>query len=267
MYHAFANGLFPIHENNFALYCKPHLRYLPPNTAVDLQKACDDLKPDYLPPYRPIQMDVLPEPTVPTFKTTLAQANIPPTLLPRAQWMKDTPPFLTDYEADTAYSAACAWMFGTEDPKDFPTHASSPTVPQSAFSPTTYKAAPVPRVRVRQDIQNPEHALHAKFQNLRHEITAALNNQVYIRDFSKHYIPYTAPDPDTFARLTSLLQMRDKVEHDMVNLMDRVPPNGTPFDPSLRTELDELNVEATIHDLNRLLFCEYVVFLSSAPST
>jgi hypothetical protein len=136
MYHAFANGLFPIHENNFALYCKPHLRNLPPNTAVDLQKARDDLKPDDLPPYRPIQMDVLPEPTVPTFKTTLTQANKPTTLLPRAQWMKDTPPFMTDYEADTAYSAACAWMFGTEDPKHFPPQTNSPTVHQSAFSPT-----------------------------------------------------------------------------------------------------------------------------------
>ena len=61
--------------------------------------------------------------------------------------------------------------------------------------------------------------------------------------------------------------MRDKVEKDMVNLITRVSPNGTPFDPSVRTELDELSVEATIHDLNRLLFCEFVVFLSSAPTT
>ncbi len=37
-------------------------------------------------------------------------------LKPRAQWMKDTPPFTADAEADATYSAACSWMFGTTDP-------------------------------------------------------------------------------------------------------------------------------------------------------
>ncbi len=93
MYRVFSDGLYTVHQNNFALYCKPHLQNLPPNTAVELQNARKKLQDDELPPYRPIQFDTLPEPTVPTFETTLEKANVPPpTLLPRAQWMKDTPP-------------------------------------------------------------------------------------------------------------------------------------------------------------------------------
>jgi hypothetical protein len=146
--------------------------------------------------------------------------------------MKDTPPFLTDEEANTAYNAAWEWMLGTKDPKDFMAHASISTTSTIPLSPTKYETAPVPspypsRPSAVKDTRNPEHALHAKFQKLRHEITFALNNQIYIRDFS-NYIPYTAPSPETFARLTSLLQMRDTVEQEMVNLINRVSPNGTP---------------------------------------
>jgi hypothetical protein len=30
--------------------------------------------------------------------------------------MKDTPPYLTDAQADATYNEACAWMFGTTEP-------------------------------------------------------------------------------------------------------------------------------------------------------
>ncbi len=33
---------------------------------------------------------------------------------PRAQWMRDTPPFMTDEEADATYNEACAGLFGAQ---------------------------------------------------------------------------------------------------------------------------------------------------------
>jgi hypothetical protein len=115
MYQIYSESLFPIHDNNVALYCKPHLRNLPAKTAVKLQTMRSNLDVDK-PPYRPIQMDLLPEPTVPTFAKTSSKQQQPPALKPREQWMRDTLPFLSDSEADTTYSTACAWMFGTEEP-------------------------------------------------------------------------------------------------------------------------------------------------------
>jgi hypothetical protein len=57
------------------------------------------------------QHDALPEISVPTFKKTLAQAHSQAhPLKPREQWMRDTPPFSTDAEANATYNAACATM-------------------------------------------------------------------------------------------------------------------------------------------------------------
>jgi hypothetical protein len=50
---------------------------------------------------------------VPTFNQTLTKAHaLPPPLKPRAQWMKDTPPFMSQAEADATFNAA---MFGTSE--------------------------------------------------------------------------------------------------------------------------------------------------------
>jgi hypothetical protein len=85
LHRSFSESVFPIHQNNFAMYCKPHLQKLPPDTAVALQKQRMDLKDGVFPPYRPIQLDVLPELTVPTFAVPLGASKAPPPLLPRAR--------------------------------------------------------------------------------------------------------------------------------------------------------------------------------------
>ena len=127
MYQVYSDSPYIVHDNNFSYYCKPHLLNLPAGTAFELQTIRDKLQPDDQPPYRPIQLDALPEPTVPTFKRSLSQAyEMPPPLKPRAQWMKETPPLLTDREADDAYNKVCAWMFGTSAPLPDLTLPSSP---------------------------------------------------------------------------------------------------------------------------------------------
>ena len=114
MFQIYSNSQFIIHDNNFFSCCKPHLRNLPRHTAFQLQSMRTNLEAKELPPYRPIQFDALPEPTVPKFKPRTT-AN--PPLQPRAQWMQDTPPYTTEAEADATYTAACSWMFGTTEPQ------------------------------------------------------------------------------------------------------------------------------------------------------
>ena len=121
MYQVYSDSRFVIHDNNFASFCKPHLRNLPVSTAFELQTVRERLETIEGPPYKPIQHEPLPTPTVPSFATTLAEyakqapsanASIAnrtqPSLRPRAQWMKETPPIMTDDETDAAYSAACS---------------------------------------------------------------------------------------------------------------------------------------------------------------
>jgi hypothetical protein len=67
MYQVYSDGPFIIHDNNFQKYCKPHLRNLPEATAFKLQTIRSNLDHDQ-PPYRPIQDDPLPAPTVPQFQ-------------------------------------------------------------------------------------------------------------------------------------------------------------------------------------------------------
>jgi hypothetical protein len=67
MFQVYSESPFLIHANNFFSCCRPHLRNLPPQTAFELQSARIRMEAIEQPPYRPIHLDVLPEPTAPTF--------------------------------------------------------------------------------------------------------------------------------------------------------------------------------------------------------
>jgi hypothetical protein len=83
MYQIYSDGVFPIHDNNFTEYCKPHLRNLPAETAFELQKLRSMLAEENKPPYRQIQEDSLPAHTGPNFTTAGKQLSPPLTLKPR----------------------------------------------------------------------------------------------------------------------------------------------------------------------------------------
>ena len=161
MYQIYSDSQFPVHENNFAMNCKPHLRNLPAETAVELQTLRSKLDMER-PPYKPIQMDLLPEPTVPTFSKVTNNPKFT-ALKPREKWMRDTPPFLSDAEADETYSAACAWLFGTGEPPRGPAYPRDP--------------------------RHPSHPHHMETVGIRERISKALSNQEYIKDFPRKYIP------------------------------------------------------------------------------
>ncbi len=206
MYQIYSDSVFLIHDNNFLSYCKPHLRNLPIQTALELQNLKDTLNDKT--PYRPIQKDALPAPTVPIFKTLLGQQANTTQLKPRAQWMKDTPPHTSDKDADHTYNAACSWMFGTEEPPtshtDIPASpdtlrrtilqsrqasaaASATTTPYelptnlgamegSSSNDMTRPAAKLANALI-VDVRNPLHPKHSEAQALRSKIITALESE------------------------------------------------------------------------------------------
>jgi hypothetical protein len=197
MYQIFSDSSFPIHDNNFALYCKPHLLNLPAETAVELQTLRSQLDRD-ITPYRPIQRDALPEPTLPTFPKISTKQNNPPALKPRQkQWMRDTPPFLSDSEADHTYSAACAWMFGTDRPT------------------ANYD---------RRDLRHPRHPQHAEAVNVRARISRALEGQEFVTDFPRKYVPSLAQSPKSHKKMSAILATRDRVESSLEVFVFRHQP-------------------------------------------
>jgi hypothetical protein len=109
MHRSFSEELFTVHQNNFAMYCKPHLQNLPPKYCCRPSETSDGINP----------ARSSSRPDRPHIHIPLGAPKVSPKLLPRAQWMKDTPPFLTDEAADAAYNAACAWTFGIGDPNNF----------------------------------------------------------------------------------------------------------------------------------------------------
>jgi hypothetical protein len=85
MYQFFSDSKFIVHDNNFNTYCKPHLQNLPPQCAFEMQSVRTQLVENECPPYRPVQHDVFPEPTVPCFRDSSPKRQEPFTLQPRAK--------------------------------------------------------------------------------------------------------------------------------------------------------------------------------------
>jgi hypothetical protein len=214
MYQVYSDSRYVIHDNNFLTYCKPHLHSLPATTAYELQTVRDQLQATESPPYRPIQAEALPEPTVPTSKTTLAQhaqRARRPSLRPRPQWMKDIPQFMNDDEADATYSATSSWMFGTNQPPP-PVTANKPHTPTDAaklhetlgitwHDPT--------------DIRHPDNPYHGDGQKLRGRIGLVLKHRDYVKEFHRSDIPSPQRSPTTHQRMTAMVIERDRVEHDL----------------------------------------------------
>jgi hypothetical protein len=117
LYQAYAASPLIIHDRNFLAYCRPSLRNLPVITAFKLTKLRDKLRDSLtnteLPPYTMIERSAS-APTVPVFtsnKPSYADVvRIP--LKPRAQWMKEQPPLMSDAEADETWHQACGREFG-----------------------------------------------------------------------------------------------------------------------------------------------------------
>jgi hypothetical protein len=103
--------------------------------------------------------------------------------------MKYTPPIVSEAEADATYNAACAWMFGTTEPRPvspvtaglkrqiaalqtsiLQRHTAKTVIAENlapTYSPT--------------DIRHPQHHQHREFQKLRKKIVHALENKKMIR--------------------------------------------------------------------------------------
>ena len=279
MFQVYSDSEFLIHGNNFYSCCRPHLRNLPPQTAFELQSARSRLETMEIPPYHPIHMDVLPPPTVPTFRAEnvtamIASAPSAP-LVPRAQWMKDTPPIVSEAEADATYNAACAWMFGTTEPRPV-SPVTAGLKRQIAALQTTILQRHTAKTVIAEnlaptysptDIRHPQHHQHREFQQLRKKIVHALANKLMIREFNPRFVPATSTCPETFNRLTDLLSERDGVERALENLLDDVDSSGAPLDPKRNIEPEYQRLSTIVADLNRALFEIYVAFLPPETST
>ena len=119
MYHVYAASVHLIHDRNFLSYCRPSLRNLPVNTAAKLAALKESLTtaPKDAPPYQTILRPATTH-TQPVFnapRPSFADVLTRP-LHPRAGWMKDTPPYMTDKEADQVWRQSNDALFGLQSP-------------------------------------------------------------------------------------------------------------------------------------------------------
>jgi hypothetical protein len=115
LYQVYAASDHIIHDRNFLSYCRPTLRNLPESTAYNLETLKSKLRTQEseAPPYHTIQRPsrAQTQPTFPNPRPTYADVLRTP-LEPRAAWMKDQPPFLSDKEADEVWYQSNARIFG-----------------------------------------------------------------------------------------------------------------------------------------------------------
>jgi hypothetical protein len=192
------------------------------------------------PPYRPIQMDLLPEPTVPTFAKVINKPKSP-ALKPGEQWMRGTPPFMSDAEADETYGAACAWLFGTEEPTRGPAYPRDP--------------------------RHPLHPQHLETLGIRERISRALAHQEYIKDFPRKYIPSLAQSSTSHHKMSAILKERDRVESALEVLFSDINPNGSSRDANRDIDAESVPLMKEVNDLNRALHNAYVDFLRPLQHT
>ncbi len=121
MYSVYAASAYIIHDRNFSSYCRPNLLYLPEATAFKLAvlKQCLLAPPTDTPPYttvqRPASTTTQPEFIAP--RPTYADVLRGP-LKPRAAWMKEVPPVMSDTDADAIWHQGNDNLFGRQQTDD-----------------------------------------------------------------------------------------------------------------------------------------------------
>ena len=134
MYHVYAASAYIVHDRNFLSYCRPSLRNLPESTAYKLETLKAQLRPPQAqlkttkahprpldpagPPYQTIH-NPTPTQTKPIFsgpKPAYSDVLRGPALKPRATWMRDEPPFMSEEQADQVWRQSNDAMFGRTSP-------------------------------------------------------------------------------------------------------------------------------------------------------
>jgi hypothetical protein len=159
--------------------------------------------------------------------------------------MKDTPPFLSDEEADNTYNAACAWMFGT----------------------TKLLAIPSPPRREITDICHPNHPRHHESIGIRNRISHALQHQEFMRDFPRQYVPPRAQSLESHKKLSALLLERDRIESELETLHSAINPDGSSIDPHCGIDKEYILMRDAAYGVNRSMYEAYVKFLEPLKDT
>jgi hypothetical protein len=119
MYAVYAASAYIVHDRNFSSYCRPALRHLPDATAYKLALIRKRLQPspDEKPPYTTVQRPATThtQPTFASSRPTYADVLRSP-LKPRPEWMKNTPPLMSDEEADRVWRQGVDSLLGQRSP-------------------------------------------------------------------------------------------------------------------------------------------------------
>jgi hypothetical protein len=119
MYAVYAASAYIVHDRNFSSYCRPALRHLPDTTAFKLALIRKRLQPspDEKAPYTTVQRPATThtQPTFASSRPTYADVLRSP-LQPRPEWMKNTPPLMSNDEADRVWRQGVDTLLGQRSP-------------------------------------------------------------------------------------------------------------------------------------------------------
>jgi hypothetical protein len=133
--------------------------------------------------------------------------------------MRDTPPIMSDKEANDAYYAGLAWMFGTMEPGSNPDSQGHTFMVVPGPEPTRWRRTRESPPHRYTDIRHPAHPKHAETQVRRGKILLALRTHDYIKDFRARDVPPASLCPLTHATMTALIAKRDLVEVELERLL------------------------------------------------
>jgi hypothetical protein len=103
--------------------------------------------------------------------------------------------------------------------------------------------------------------------HVRNSIVNLLAHSTWLPDFKEHRIPTIQRNPQVHQELTALLQQRNSVEQDLMNMLDDRAADGTPLNPKRDFEKDYERLNQQYDDLNRAMFECYLRFLDDKEVT
>jgi hypothetical protein len=160
--------------------------------------------------------------------------------------MRDTPPFMTDEEADDTYNAACAGLFGAKQisPKQQP--------------PPGLRDQPSAAAQSTLDIRHPNHLQHSQALQLRSEMMFSLQHSTNLKEFGREDVPPVTTCATSHAKMTALIRERDLEDHAILVILANITVDALTPQVEARYSARTKRVYA----INRALFQAYVEFLT-----
>jgi hypothetical protein len=103
--------------------------------------------------------------------------------------------------------------------------------------------------------------------HVRNNIVCMLAQKSWLLDFKEHRVPSMQRDPQVHQELSALLNRRQEIDKELMDMLSDRDEDGKPLDPKRDFEADYQRLNQEYDNLNRTMFERYMRFLDDSDVT